>query len=111
MTFSILKIIGIAFGLLMVYATFLNYKKKDFSRVQFAFWELIWASMILVVFFTDFATEAVKAIGFIRVMDFLTVAGFIVVIILSFYNYSVLNKLKNNLEKKIREDALRNIKK
>jgi len=108
---SITKIIGATFSLLMAYSTFLNYKKKEFTRTQFLFWEAVWIFMLLVVFFTNIATEAVKTIGFIRVMDFLTVAGFIVVILLSFYNYSSLNKIKNQLEKSVRKEALKNIKK
>jgi hypothetical protein len=108
---SLTKIIGIAFSLLMAYSTFLNYKKKEFSRVQFLFWEAVWISLLFVVFFTNLMTEAVKAIGFIRVMDFLTVAGFIVIILLSFHNYSSLNKIKKQMEDSTRKEALKSIKK
>ena len=108
---SITKIIGAAFSLLMAYSTFLNYKKKEFSKTQFLFWGAVWVFMLLVVFFTNVATEAVKTMGFMRVMDFLTVAGFIVVILLSFHNYSSLNKIKKQLEKSVRKEALKNIKK
>ena len=108
---SFLKIIGASFGFLMAYSTFLNYKKKSLSRIQFLFWEIVWVSILFVVFFTNIATEAVKTIGFIRVMDFLTVAGFIVVILLSFHNYSSLNKIKNQLEKSVRKQALTELKK
>ena len=108
---SILKIIGFAFGVLMAYATFLSHKKKEINKVHFVFWEIVWASMLFVVIFTNLTTEAVKAVGFIRVMDFLTVAGFIIIILLSFYNYSSLNKIKRQIEESARKEALRNIKK
>lgn len=108
---SLIRIIGAAFGALMAYATFLGYKKNEIKKVHFLFWEIVWASMLFVVFFTDLTTEAVKAVGFVRVMDFLTVAGFIIIILLSFYNYSSLNKIKKQLEKKVREDSLRHLKK
>jgi hypothetical protein len=108
---SILKIIGFAFGVLMSYATFLSYKKKEINKVHFIFWEIVWVSMLFVVIFTNLTTEAVKAMGFIRVMDFLTVAGFIIIILLSFYNYSSVNKIKRQLEEKIREDSLKHLKK
>jgi hypothetical protein len=107
---SLIKLIGIAFSLFMAYCTFLNYRKKEFNRIQFLFWEAVWVCMLLVVFFTNIAAEAVKAIGFMRVMDFLTVAGFIVVILLSFHNYSSLNKIKKQLEKSVRREALKDIK-
>jgi len=108
---SLIKIIGFAFGVLMAYATFLNYKKREFSKIQFLFWELVWASMLFTVFFTNLVTEAVKSIGFIRVMDFLTVAGFIIIILLFFYNYSSLNKIKKQLEDSVRREALKDLKK
>jgi hypothetical protein len=111
MIVSIVKVIGVAFASLMAYSTFLNYKRKDFSKPQFYFWELVWAFLLFTVFFTSFMTKAVEFIGFIRVMDFLTVAGFIVVILLSFHNYSSLNKLKKSLEENVRDEALKDIKK
>ena len=106
---SLTQIIGIAFGLLMAYSTFLNYKKREFNKIQFLFWEAVWISVLFVVLFTGLMTEAVRAVGFIRVMDFLTVAGFIVVILLSFYNYSSLSKLKKQLEDSVRKEALKKI--
>ncbi len=108
---SLTKIIGFVFGVLMTYATFLSYKKKEINKAHFFFWELVWFFMLFVVLFTNLATEAVKAIGFIRVMDFLTVAGFIVIILLSFYNYSSLNKIKKQLEDSVRKEAFKNFKK
>ena len=106
---SLTQIIGVAFGLLMAYSTFLNYKKKEFNRLQFLFWEAVWISVLFIVFFTSLMTEAVRAVGFIRVMDFLTVAGFIVIILLSFHNYSSLNKIKKQLEDSVRKEALKKI--
>jgi len=108
---SFLKIIGASFGFLMAYSTFLNYKKKSLSRIQFLFWEIVWVSMLFTVFFTNLTTEAVKAIGFMRIMDFLTVAGFIIIILLSFHNYSSLSKIKRQLENNIRKDALSDLEK
>lgn len=108
---STIKIIGIFFAILMAYSTFLNYKRKEFNKFQFIFWELVWISMLLSVYFANFATEVVREMGFLRLMDFLTVAGFIVVILLSFYNYASLNKIKKQLEKNVRQEALKNLKK
>jgi hypothetical protein len=104
---SILKIIGIIFALLMAYSTFLNYKKNEFSKIQFLFWEIVWVCLLLVVLFTEIATMAVRSIGFLRLMDFLTVAGFLVITFLSFHNHYSINKVKNKLEKLVREDALK----
>lgn len=106
---SLIKIIGFAFAIIMAYSTFLSYKKKDFNRAQFLFWEIVWVALILVVYFSNLMTEAVQAIGFIRVMDFLTVGGFVIITLLSFYNYSSINKIKKSLEKDVREEALKDL--
>jgi len=106
---SLTQIIGFAFAILMAYSTFLNYKKKDFSKIQFLFWETVWVFLIFVVIFTNLMTEAVKAMGFIRVMDFLTVAGFIVIILMSFHNYSSINKIKKQLEDSVRKESLKRL--
>lgn len=106
---SILKVIGVVFALLMAYSTFLNFKKKEFSKIQLLFWESVWLCLMFIVFFTNTVTVMVKSIGFLRLMDFLTVMGFVVIIFLSFNNYSSINKMKKNLEIIVREDALKEV--
>jgi hypothetical protein len=91
---SILKVIGVVFALLMAYSTFLNFKKKEFSKIQLLFWESVWLCLMFIVFFTNTVTVMVKSIGFLRLMDFLTVMGFVVIIFLSFNNYSSITKMK-----------------
>jgi hypothetical protein len=106
---NILKIFGFFFALIMAYSTFLNYKKRDFSKIQFLFWETIWIILIFIVFFTNIITEAIRAMGFIRLMDFLTVVGFIIVITLSFYNYLYINKTKKEIENIVRKDSFKDL--
>jgi hypothetical protein len=100
------QIIGIIFGLFMVYLSFLHYKRKEFNKLQFLIWEIIWICFLFIAFFPNIISGVTKKLGFIRVMDFLTITGFIFIALLTFYNYSSLNKIKKSLEQKVRKEAL-----
>lgn len=101
-----LQIIGIVFGILMAYFTFLNFKKKEFEKTQFIFWEILWICFIFITLFPNIISEFSKNLGFIRVMDFLTIIGFIFIAFLSFYNYSSINIINKKIEKIVREEAI-----
>ncbi len=104
------QILGIIFGLFMAYFSFLHYKRREFKKVQFLFWETIWICFALVVIFPQITSGIIHKLGIARVMDLLTILGFMLIVFLTFYNYTTLNKLKLKLEEKIREDALRGLK-
>lgn len=100
------QILGILFGLFMVYFSFLHYKRREFKKIQFLFWEIVWICFILVVIFPQITSGVIHKLGIARVMDLFTVLGFMLIAFLTFYNYIALNKLKRKLEDKVREDAL-----
>ncbi len=104
------KIIGVIFGLIMAYFVFLHYKRKEFSRIQFIFWEIIWFSFILVSLFPEITGGFIHQLGIERGMDLLTILGFMFLAILIFYNYAAISKFKKKLEENVREEALKNLK-
>lgn len=101
-----IKILGVIFGFFMSYFTFLCYKRGEFRRPQFLFWEFVWLVVILLPFFAPLLNSFMKELGFIRIIDFLMVISFMFLGFLTFYNYLNLHKLKRALESKIREEAL-----
>jgi len=103
------QILGIIFGFSMVYLSFLCYKRKEFSRFQFLFWELLWILLLFIIFFPEVISNFTKKLGFIRLMDFLVIVAFMIITFLTFNNYTDLNKIKRNQEKKVREDAFKNL--
>ncbi len=105
------QILGIIFGLFMAYFSFLHYKRREFGKIQFLFWEIIWVSFILIVIFPKITNSIVHKLGIVRTMDFLTIIGFMLIVFLTFYNYTTLNKFKRELEEKVRKDAFENLNK
>lgn len=105
------QILGIIFGLLMAYFSFLHYKRREFGRWQFLFWEALWIGFILVVIFPKITHNIIHKLGFARTMDFLTMLGLMFITFMVFYNYVRVNKIKQQLEEKVRAETLRKLKK
>lgn len=103
------QILGIAFGLFMAYLSFLHYKRKEFGKGQILFWEIIWLLLVILILFPQTISGIVQELGIARVMDFFIILGFIFITILTFYNYTALNKIKHKLEEKIREESLKEL--
>ena len=104
-----IQIIGIIFGLLMIYFSFLHYKRQEFSKIQFLFWEIVWAGFIIVVIFPKITNGIVHKMGVNRAMDLLTILGLMFITFMTFYNYASIYKLKQKLEVKVRKDALKEL--
>lgn len=103
------QMLGIIFGLFMAYFSFVHYKRREFKKGQFLFWEIVWIGFITVVIFPKITSFISYGLGIARTMDFLMIIGFMLIIFLTFYNYINLNKLKRKLEEKVREDALQKL--
>ncbi len=101
-----LQLIGIFFGIFMIYYTFLHYKRSEFSRQVFSLWMLIWILFIAIVLFPELLRPLVSALNFTRLFDLLTVIGFIFLMVLVFYNFTIVRKNENKIEEVVRKVAL-----
>jgi len=104
-----IQILGIIFGLLMAYLCFLHYKRREFGKVQFLFWEILWLGFIFVILFPKTTDALVQELSVGRAMDFFIILGFMFIASLTFYNYTTTNKIKRNLENEVRKEALREL--
>lgn len=94
-----IQIVGILFGLFMIYYSFLNYKKKQFSRFEFACWMVLWLGLIFITSWphsVDFFVEKIFTMQ--RPLDFFVVSGFLLLTALAFYNYNLARKNQKQLE-------------
>src|SRR3989338_5451689 len=95
-----IQILGIIFGLLMAYFCFLHYKRREFGKVQFLFWEILWLGFIFVILFPKTTDVLVQELNVGRAMDLFIILGFMFITFLTFYGYTMINKIKRALEKK-----------
>lgn len=108
---SFVQILGIIFGLIMLYTTFFHYKRKEFGKLQFFLWGFIWVSFLFIVIFLQTTSGIIQRFGFMRPLDFLVIVALVIITFLTFYNYTSLNAIRKKLEKKIREESLKDLSK
>jgi len=104
------QIIGVLFGLFMIYLTFLYKKRGEIDQKESAFWFLVWIAFILVSIFPNFLVPLAERLSFSRVMDMLVILGFVFVIGISFYNYHTLRKTQKKVEEMVRKFAFKGAK-
>ena len=102
-----IQIAGILFGLFMIYYSFLNYKRREFTSKEIFFWSVVWILFIAISLFPNILDPIVKIGGFLRALDLLIISGFLFLIAAIFYTYTVTRKVQKKLETVVREIAMR----
>lgn len=101
-----IQIIGILFGLLIMYLTFLNYKRKEFTLNEFSFWTIFGTAFIILSVHPGLLDFIVQKINFARTLDMYIVFGFMFLIAATYYTYSITRRTQKKLEELIRKIAL-----
>jgi len=101
-----IQILGILFGLFMIYYVFLHRKRKELTLKEYSFWVILWILFIILTLFPRVLAPLVKSIGFARTMDFFIVAGFMFLIGSLFYIYLLVRGNQKKLEEIVRKIAL-----
>ncbi len=106
-----IQIAGTLFGLFMVYYSFLNYKRKQFTVKEVSFWIFVWVLFIIIALFPAILDPIVRFGGFFRTLDVLVVSGFLFLIAAVFYTYTVTRKTQKQLEAIVSSLAMKKNKK
>jgi len=83
----ILQIIGMLFGAIMCYFTFLNYKRNEYQKTGLIMWILIWIGFIILAGFPTMVYGIMEFFQVERTMDFYVLVGFFTFSIIIFQNY------------------------
>ena len=102
------QIIGILFGLIMIYMTFLYYKKANYDRRGFFVWLLIWLGFIFLVSFPQTVYGVMEALKIDRTADFFYITGFLFFSVILFYIYNIAKKNQKQIENIVRTIAIEN---
>ncbi len=103
-----IQVAGFLFGLFMIYYSFLNYKRKEFSIKEFSFWLALWVVFIVVALFPYLLDPLVKSLKFARTFDLLVIIGFIFLTAVIFHTYTITRKTQRKMEVIVRELAMKN---
>ena len=103
-----IQILGLLFGLFMLYITYLYRKRRELSNTEWLFWSALWLVFIilsLVPTSLDFIVKDVLNMS--RPLDFLIIMGFMFLIGTNFYTYSLARKNRKQVEAIVRNIAFR----
>ena len=102
-----IQVIGVLFALFMLYMTFLYKKRKEFTKKEFYFWIITWIAFIFLVLFPHAFDFIIKdVLSFSRTLDFFIVSGFMFIIGVVFYTYTVTAKTHKKVDKIVRKIAI-----
>lgn len=99
------QIIGILFGLGMLYLTLLHYRKKEYLFGDFLLWLVVWVSFILVLLFPQRLYGVMDQLQIKRTLDFFVMSGFLFFSVVIFYLYRIVRKNQRRLEFLVRKMA------
>src|SRR3989344_7441372 len=102
-----IQIAGFLFGLFMIYYSFLNFKRKEFTVKEFSFWLFLWVILVIITLFPFILDPIVKTFGFFRTLDLLIISGFLFLIAAIFYTYTLVRKNQRKLEVVVRQMAMK----
>lgn len=108
------EIIGLLFALIMIYLTYLEYKRKRISKFSFCVWSTIWIAGILLIIFHKYTNRILDPLNIIRVLDFYMILAFMLLFTLIFYLFlknSITEKRMETLTRALAIKPLKNLKK
>jgi len=102
-----IQIVGILFALFMLYLTFLHRKRNEFTVKEAAGWIIIWVVFLFVTISPSSIDYVVKdVLNVSRTMDFFIIAGFMLLIGVCFYMYTLVRINQKRIEQIVRKVAL-----
>jgi hypothetical protein len=103
-----IQILGVIFGISMLYFTFLKFKRKELNAGEFWTWMSLWVVLGFIAVFPSTLDIVIEPLNFYRRLDFFVVVGFFVLLAMAFHNYTLVKRTHKKVEHLVREFAMQN---
>lgn len=101
-----LQIIGLLFGVGMLYLTFLHFRRNEYQKADFVLWAAVWLFFIFVVMFPSTMYGLMETLKIERTVDFITIGGGFFFSMIIFRMYVSVKRTKNKVEEVVRKVAI-----
>lgn len=101
-----LQIVGMLFALIMLYLTFLYYKRNAYSGKSFFIWFCVWLFFLLMVMFPETIYGIMETLSIERTVDFFVIGGFLFFSVIIFHLYVTVKQTQRKVELVVRKVAL-----
>ena len=100
-----IQILAILFALIMMYFTFLYYKRANYDKKGLIFWFVVWGGFMILAIFPSTIYGVMGFLEIERTADFFYIAGFLFLSAVMFYVYNTTKKNQKQLETLVRKMA------
>lgn len=101
-----LQLVAIIFALWMIYFSYLHYRRREFNRIEFVLWQVLWLGLLIVVIVPRSVNFILQAFSITRTFDLVVVVGVVILFGISFRNYVIIKRIRKQLEDVVRQKAL-----
>jgi hypothetical protein len=105
-----IQFIGLIFAIVMLYLTFLHFKRNEFTLNEFLFWLCLLVVFVVITMIPKILNPLIETLNIARTMDFYIIAGFMFLIFSNYYTYSLVRINQKKIEKVVREVAIKRAK-
>ena len=100
------QILGILFAFIMLYFTFLYYKRDSYGKRSLLLWFLVWVFFLVMVMFPTTVYGVMQTLQIKRTVDFFVIGGFLFFSVIIFHLYITVRNMQKKLETLVRRLAL-----
>ncbi|MFQ5475054.1 MAG: DUF2304 family protein [Candidatus Nanoarchaeia archaeon] len=105
-----MQLIGILFALVMLYLTFLYYKRGQYDMRGLVVWSLIWLGFLTLVLVPHTVYGIMEMLEIQRTVDFFVIGGFLVFSVILFHLYVITKDTQKKVEELVRTIAIKKAK-
>ncbi|MCC7574027.1 DUF2304 domain-containing protein [Candidatus Woesearchaeota archaeon] len=102
------QLLGLVFVAVMVYFTYLNYKRHNYGSRSFISWLVVWLFAGLFVLLPSSIYNFMGFLSIDRTQDFFFIGAFVVLFVIVFNMYVTIKKTNAKVEEFVSLDALKN---
>lgn len=103
-----IQILGFIFIAIMIYFTFLNYKRHNYGSKSFTSWLIIWLIAGIAILMPTTIYNFMDVLNIERTQDFFFIGAFLVLFVVVFNMYITIKKTHAKVERLVRENAIKN---
>ena len=104
-----IQVFGLVFSAFILYVSFLYYKKRQFTLIEWGFWTGFSVMFAAVSVFPQFLDPVVATLNLTRKLDLFIILGFMFLIAATFYTYTVTRRTDRRMEDVVKKMALERI--
>ena len=97
-----IQLLAILFGIIMIYWSFVYYKRKDYTWRSFLIWTTVWLAFMVLVMYPKTLYSLMQALEIQRTADFFVMVGFGLFAVIIFYMYVTVKKTESKVQRLVR---------